>query len=98
MRLQYVLNQSPGPISAVVQGDLAEVGQGQRVVLQLTENYYNSGRNITADNFFSSYSLVSQLLSEKLTYIGTVRKNKKFLPLEFQTHCSRPLSSSVFGF
>ena len=79
-------------------GDLAEVGQGQRVVLQLTEIYYNSGRNTTADNFFSSYSLVSQLLSKKLTYVGTVRKNKKFLPLEFQTHCSRPMGSSVFGF
>ena len=57
-------------------GDLAEVGQGQRVVLQLTENFYNSGRNITAANFFSSYSLVSQLLSKKLTYVGTVRKIK----------------------
>ena len=78
--------------------DLAEVGQGQRVVLQLTEKYYNSCRNITADNFFSSYSLVSQLLSKKLTYVGTVRKNKKFLPLEFHTHCSRPMVSSVFGF
>ena len=58
-------------------GDLAEVGQGQRVVLQLTENYYNSGRNITADNFFSSHSLVSQLLSKKLTYVGTVGKKTK---------------------
>ena len=67
-------------------GDLAEVRQGQRVVLQLTKKYYNDGRNITADNFFSSYSLFSQLLSKKLTYVGTVRKNKKFLPLEFQTH------------
>ena len=54
------------------------------------------GRNITADNFFPSYSLVSQLLSKKLTYVGTVRKNKKFLPLELQTHCSRPKGSSVF--
>ena len=79
-------------------GDLAEVGQGQRVVLQLTENFYNSGRNITADNFFSSYSLVSQLLSKELTYVGTIRKNKKFLPLEFETHCSRPMGSSMFGF
>ena len=68
------------------------------MALQLTKNYYNSGRNITADNFFSSYSLVSQLLSKKLTYVGTVRKNKKILPLEFQTHCSRPMGSSVFGF
>ena len=58
----------------------------------------HSGRNITTDNFFSSYSLVSQLLSKKLTYVGTVRKNKKFLPLELQTHCSRPMGSSVFGF
>ena len=79
-------------------GNLVEVGIGQRVVLQLTENYYNSGRNNTADNFFSSYSLVSQLSSKKLTYVGTVRKNKKFLQLEFQTHCSRPMGSSVFGF
>ena len=65
-------------------GDLAAVGQGQRVVLQLTKNYYNSGRNITADNFFSSCSLVSQLLSKKLTYVGTVRKTKSSFHWNFK--------------
>ena len=112
IRLQNVLNQSLGPISAVVQRSDSVLGTFSCFITteMLTEiaHYTNeegqtqilkhSDRNITADNFFSSYSLVSQLLSWKLTSVGTVRKNKKFLPLEFQSHFSRPMGSSVFRF
>ena len=37
-------------------GRMAEVGQGERVVLHFTEPYTGSGRNITAENFFISLS------------------------------------------
>ena len=37
------------------------------------------------DNFFTNLSLARFLLTQKLTIVGTVRKNKKFLPNEFQS-------------
>ncbi len=79
-------------------GRFAEIGQGERIVLQLTEPYTGSGRNITADNFFSSLHLARALLTRKMTYVGTVRKNKPFLPLEFQTHAGMPQGTSRFAF
>lgn len=79
-------------------GRSPEIGQAERVVLQLAEPYFGSGRNITADNFFSSLHLTRTLLTHQLTYVGTVRKNKPFLPLQFQTDGNRPQLSSTFGF
>ena len=36
--------------------------------------------HITGDNFFSSHSLVSELLDSRTTYLGTIRANKRELP------------------
>ena len=38
------------------------------------------------------------LLEDKLTYVGTVRKNKTEIPREFLPHKDRPVDSSLFGF
>lgn len=54
--------------------------QGEFIVEKLIEPYKNKGYCVTADNFFSSYTLVENLLKKKTTFIGTVRKNKKELP------------------
>ena len=54
--------------------------QGEFIVEKLIEPYKNKGYCVTADNFFSSYTLVKNLLKKKTTFIGTVRKNKKELP------------------
>jgi len=62
------------------EGRFPEVNQGSRVILELTEFMKNSGRNCTMDNFFSSLSLSKSLLARQMTMIGTVRKNKTFLP------------------
>jgi hypothetical protein len=79
-------------------GRTSEVGQGERVVLQLTEPFADSGRNVTADNFFSTLHLVRALLARRLTFVGTVRKNKPFLPLEFQGPCGMQETESLFAF
>ncbi|KAL7403957.1 hypothetical protein ABVT39_007812 [Epinephelus coioides] len=60
------------------QGGHPERNQGTRVVLDLTQGL--SGRNITCDNFFTSYNLGQRLLRRGLTMVGTVRKNKPELP------------------
>ena len=57
------------------------VNLGKIVVMQLTAPLYNSGRTIYTDNFFTSIPLIEELLEKKLTYVGTICKNKKQLPI-----------------
>lgn len=67
------------------------------VVLRLVRSIDNSGRNVTADNWFTSVPLVNQLLKKKLSYVGTIRKNKAELPPEM-IQKKRNAYSSTFGF
>ena len=64
---------------------VTEIGQGENVVKWLSEPVLKAGRNITTDNFFTTLSLARYLLSFKTTLVGTVRKNKRFLPPDFQS-------------
>lgn len=68
------------------------------VVLRLVEPIKNSGRNITADNWFASIELIKNLAKLKLSYLRTMRKNKPQIPLEFLPCKDRPLLSSLFAF
>lgn len=79
-------------------GNNQEVGQGQRVVEDLSRIYYGTGRNITCDNFFTSIPLAKSLLQKNLTLVGTIRANKKELPREFLKNRRREENSSIFGF
>ena len=47
---------------------------GTIVVLNLSDSYKNSGRNITYDKFFTSPQLGQKLLQRKLTLVITIRK------------------------
>lgn len=50
------------------------------VVSKLVEPYLGCGRNITADIFFTSFSLTKKLLGKKSTSLGSIRANRKVLP------------------
>lgn len=80
------------------QGRGPEVGQPTRVVLQMTSPIAGSGRGCTGDNFFSSLTLTQSLLTQKITYCGTVRKNRRFLPPAILETKGREVKSSVFAF
>ncbi|KAJ4451381.1 hypothetical protein ANN_02843 [Periplaneta americana] len=54
--------------------------------------------NFYADNYFTSMELVSALKERKLTYVGTMRKNKKDIPQEFQADRKRKVGSTEYGF
>ena len=69
-----------------------------RVVLQLTESISGSGRNVTTDNFFTSYQLSKELTKRNLTLVGTVRGNRKEIPQDMLPAADREVKSSVFGF
>lgn len=67
-------------------------------VLRLCSIIEGSNRNITADNWFSSIQLAEKLKDRQLTYLGTLRKNKKEIPLEFLPNRKRLVESSIYGF
>lgn len=64
----------------------------------MVEPVAGTNRNITADNWFSSLSLVNNLLKKNLTYLGTVRKSRREIPQEFLRKKNREEKSSLFGF
>lgn len=69
------------------------------VVERLVAHLRNSGRNVTADNWFSDITLL-QNLSKKygLSYVGTLKKNKWQIPKEMKELKTREAFSSVFAF
>lgn len=73
-------------------------GLGRQVVEKLVEPYEGSNRNVTCDNYFTDHKLALSLLAKGLTIVGAVRKNKTFIPPEFQARGDRLAQSSVFGF
>lgn len=69
------------------------------VVQRLVEPIKGSRRNVTFDNWFTSYDLVTKLLKEyKLTSVGTLRKNKREIPGELLATKNREERSSKFAF
>lgn len=68
------------------------------IVSRLVEHVKGKARNLTCDNWYSSYPLAKLLLEHKITFLGTLRKNKKEIPLEFLPNKRREVGSSVFGF
>lgn len=73
-----------------------EVNQGMRVTLQLTEGL--KGHTVTCDNFFTSFPLAEELLKRKMALVGTIRSNKRELPLKLLQLQNRKLLSSRFAF
>ena len=69
-----------------------------KVVMRLVEPIFNTGRNLTVDNWYTSVGLARELLSKKITLVGTIRKNKREIPKEFTSSTGRELYSSLFGF
>jgi hypothetical protein len=68
------------------------------IVKRLIVPIKRSHRNLTTDNYYSSIPLAEYLLGEGLTFLGTLKKNKREIPPEFLMNPSRPVGSSMFGF
>lgn len=67
-------------------------------VIRLTKGIEGSNRNVTADNWFSSIELIQRLKASGLTYLGTLKKNKREIPPEFQASKERVVGSVLYGF
>ena len=92
----YCINLQP--YTGRAQGAVRDVGQGSRVILELTDHLTGSGCHITADNFFTNITLVRSLLGRRMTCTGAIRKSKGEVPQEFLPNHQQPVSSSLFGF
>ena len=68
------------------------------VVERLCSGILGTGRNITLDNWFTSYDLAQKMLRHQITLVGTLRKNKRHIPPEFIDLRNRDEKTSLFGF
>jgi hypothetical protein len=66
------------------------------VVFQLMDGYLDKGYNVTADNFFTQLPLVLALKERNTTYIGTLRSNRREVPLESLDTTRKPLYGTEF--
>jgi hypothetical protein len=66
----YIGTQPEGPFKVYNDTDI--------IVKRLSEPVWNTGRNITIDNWFTSVKLVDvKLLNHRLTILGTIKRNKR---------------------
>nr|XP_024655512.1 piggyBac transposable element-derived protein 4-like [Maylandia zebra] len=77
-------------------GERAEVNQGMRVVLQMTEGL--QGHVATCDNFFTSFALAEQLLKRQIALVGTIRQNEPEISPVLRQTKGRAIYSSTFAF
>jgi len=68
------------------------------IVTRLTAHLKGTCRNLTTDNWYTSYPLAVSLLKDKITLVGTLKKNKREIPVEFLPNKKKEVSSSMFGF
>jgi hypothetical protein len=55
-------------------------------------------RNLTTDNWYTSYPLAVSLLKDKITLVGTLKKNENEIPVEFLPNKNKKVNLSMFGF
>ncbi|CAI6375449.1 unnamed protein product [Macrosiphum euphorbiae] len=67
-------------------------------VLRLSKPIQGTNRNVTADNWFSSIELVELLKKKKLTYVGTLKKNKREIPQAFLPKKKSTVGFTQYGF
>lgn len=78
------------------EGSRVDTNQGSRVVKDLVVKYKRTGRRITMDQFFTSFSLAKELLDWRLTILGTLRSNKRCIPQELKSR--RAVDTSMYAF
>ena len=79
-------------------GYAPEKNQGRRVVCDMMEPLFGTGRSVTTDNFFTSVPTAEFLLQKNITMTGTLRKKKPDIPAVMEVAKGRDILSSKFIF
>ena len=79
------------------EGNQVTTNLGLKVVSELVQ-VLDEGRNVTCDNFFTSYRLAKYLSHRRLTLLGTVNKNRKEVPSEMVDAKTRVVDTSNYLF
>lgn len=58
-----------------------DIGTSGTIVAKLIEPYLNKGHSLYTDNFYTSPSLATMLFDNKTNSCGTVRQNRKHMPI-----------------
>lgn len=67
----------------------------EAITMHLCRPFLGQGRNVTCDNYFTSFPLAERLLRHRTTILGTVRSNKRDIPLEAKALVDRNRGDSV---
>ena len=62
--------------------------------MKLYSVYFDTGRDIYVDRFFTSHGLVCKLLQQNLTLIGTIMANRREVPSQFKAAKEREIEST----
>lgn len=93
----YTFNMEIYPGKQPNEGPYNLDNSGLAVVQRLCKPNFNTGRNMTTDNWYTSAPLAQSLLKKGLTTIGTIRKNNKDIPPDFNVLRGRNVKSNMFG-
>ena len=64
------------------------------IVMNLCFVYYGTGRDIYVDRYFTTHELVCNLLSQKLTLVGTIMSNRREIRSQFKSARGRQVEST----
>ena len=68
----------------------------ENVTLKVVEPYFGTGINVTGDNWFTSCKLVNRLKRESLSYVGTVKHNRREIPASAKCKDGRAMNSAKY--
>nr|XP_022910826.1 piggyBac transposable element-derived protein 4-like [Onthophagus taurus] len=97
-RTYYVLNMEVY-VGQQPQGPFRVSNKPKDIIDRLVAPVSKTNRNITFDNWYTSLELLQSLRQKhQLTAVGTIRKNKPYLPPAFLNVKNRDICSTLFGF
>ncbi|RWR99583.1 piggyBac transposable element-derived protein 4-like protein, partial [Dinothrombium tinctorium] len=78
-------------------GKKPEKNLAKKIIDYLTQ-YLTANYNITADNFFTSFETARELFKRKITFLGTLRQNKRCIAKFLKETRNRKVFSTKFAF
>lgn len=92
VKSKYVVNIIPY-LGAQEKAKRGNIPLGESVVLELTQNIGGKGYNICCDNYFTSLNVAKKLKEKRISFIGTIKKNKR----ELNKVMTEPEKNKIFS-